>query len=193
MAKVLVVDDDEDIRTLYQQMISAIRHEVFVAKDAEEAKSIIMSEDGLDVALVDRALPGDEDGLDILEFIQVSQPLCQTILVSGKPTFNSVSRAFRHSAFDYLTKPVRMGQLYEVIDAAIEKKQVQKRKIFDAEKNKKGYEELRSKQEMLKHDMRSLLIGINGFTNLLVNKTSLDEKQFEYCKQIRQCSIQLVR
>ena len=50
MAKVLVVDDDEDIRTLYQQMISAIQHEVFVAKDAEEAKTIIMSEDGLDVA-----------------------------------------------------------------------------------------------------------------------------------------------
>ena len=191
MAKVLVVDDDEDIRTFYQEVISALHHEVFVAKNAEEANYIILSEKGLDVAIVDRVLPGNEDGLDILEFIQASQPLCQTILVSGYPTFNSASKALRLNAFDYLTKPVKIGQLYEVIDAAIKENEIKKGKIFDDEKNKKDYEVLRSKQEILQHDMRSLLIGINGFINLLINKTSLNKKQFEYCKQIQQCSIHL--
>lgn len=191
MAKVLVVDDDEDIRTFFHQIISAVHHEVYLARDAEEAKSIIMSEEGLDVALVDRILPGNEDGLDILEFIQASQPLCQTILISGYPTFNSASKALRHCAFDYLTKPVQMKQLYKVINAAINEKRIIAEKIFDAEKNKQGYKVLRSKQEILQHDMRSLLIGINGFINLLINKTSLDEKQAEYCKQIQQCSIHL--
>ena len=191
MAKVLVVDDDEDIRSLFQQMISAAHHDVFVAMDAEEAKSIIISEEDLDIAIVDRILPGDGDGLDVLEFIKINQPLCRTVLLSGHPTFNSASKAIHHKAFDYLTKPVRKNRLYEVIDAAVKEKNVLKGEIFAAEKNKKGYEELRSKQEMLRHDKRSLLIGINGFINLLVQKTSLDEKQFEYCRQIRQCSIQL--
>ena len=39
--------------------------------------------------------------------------------------------------------------------------------------------------------MRSLLIGIGGFTNLLITRTSLDDTQMEYCRQIQQCSIQL--
>ena len=48
-----------------------------------------------------------------------------------------------------------------------------------------------TKQEMFQHDMRSLLVGIIGFTNLLITRTLLDENQLEYCKVIRQCSTQL--
>jgi signal transduction histidine kinase len=190
MARVLVVEDEKEICILYQSMISRMGHEVFVAKDAEEAKPIILREE-LEVALVDRILPGKEDGLDILGFIQANQSLCQTILVSGYPTFSSASEALRRSAFDYLTKPVQYTQLCKVIDAAVKEKKQQKEKVLEAEKNRRGYEELKTKQEMLQHDMRSLLVGIIGFTNLLINRTSLSEIQLEYCKQIQQCSIQL--
>jgi signal transduction histidine kinase len=44
---------------------------------------------------------------------------------------------------------------------------------------------------MLQHDMRSLVIGIVGFSNLLIDKTPLSKVQLEYCKQIRQCGLQL--
>ena len=191
MARVLIVDDEEGIRKTYSLLISIMGHEVFEAKDAEEAKRVILCERNLDVALVDRVLPGNENGLDILEFIRVSQPPCQTIFISGFPTFDSASEALRLSAFDYLTKPVKKEQLAQVIDAAVKEKNLQEKKTLDAEKNKKGYDDLKTKHEMLQHDMRSLLIGIIGFSNLLISRTSLDETQMEYCKQIQQCGVQL--
>ena len=191
MAKILIVDDEEEIRSLYEQIVAGMGHGVFVAKDAEEAKSIILAEEDLDVALVDRVIPGEEDGLDIVKFIQVNQPLCQTILVSGYPTFDSAAEALRHSAFDYLTKPVTTRQLCKVVGAAVKEKDLQKGKVLDAERKKKAYNELKSKQELLQHDMRLLLISIMGFANLLIKRTSLNEVQLAYCKQIQHASIQL--
>ncbi len=191
MAKVLVVDDDDEIRTLYHDIVYDMGHEVFPAKDAKEAKAVILSKAGLDVALVDRILPGEEDGLDILRFIQDNQPLCRTILVSGHPSFSSASEALRANAYDYLAKPVKKKRLCQVVDAALGEKSLHEKRVLDAERNKKGYEELKSRQEILQHDMRSLLIGIVGFSNLLIDKTSLNSVQLEYSKQIRQCGLQL--
>ncbi len=190
MAKILVVDDEEAIHHLYNSILSEVGHEVFVAEDAEKAKSILSKEE-FDVAVVDRILPGQEDGVDILRFIQAKHPLCQIIMLSGFPTFSSASEAIRCRAFDYLTKPVKATKLCEVVNAAVKEKNFQEAQTLNAEKNKKSYEEMKSKQEMLQHDMRSLLIGIIGFANLLINRTSLDEAQLEYCKQIQQCSGQL--
>ncbi len=191
MAKVLIVDDEDDIRKAYGLLITGMGHHVFEAKDAEESKAIVLTQKDLDIALVDRILSGNKSGLEILEFIQINRPLCQTVVVSGYPTFDSASEAIRLNAFDYLTKPVNREQLSQVIDAAVKEKSLREKEILDAEKNKKGYEELKTKQEMLQHDMRSLLIGIIGFSNLLISRTSLDEIQMEYCRQIQQCSIQL--
>jgi two-component system sensor histidine kinase/response regulator len=190
MAKILVVDDEEVIRRLYNSILSEVGHEIFVAEDAEKAKSILSKEE-FDVAVVDRILPGQEDGVDILKLIQAKYPLCQIIMLSGFPTFSSASEAIRCRAFDYLTKPVKAKKLCEVVNAALKEKSLQEEQALSAEKNKKSYEEMKSKQEMLHHDMRSLLIGIIGFTNLLVNRTALDDDQLGYCKQIQKCSIQL--
>ncbi len=191
MARVLIVDDEEAIRTTYSYLISHMGHEVFTAKDADEAKALVLTERDLDVALVDRVFPGKKSGIDVVEFLRVSQPLCQAILVSGFPTFDSASEALRLSVFDYLTKPVTKEMLFQVVDAATKEKKLLEQKILDAEKNRKGYEELKTKQEMLQHDMRSLLIGITGFSNLLITRTTLNDTQMEYCNQIQQCSIQL--
>jgi signal transduction histidine kinase len=191
MAKVLLVEDEEETRSTYHQLLAHMGHDVLSAKDAGEAKAIISSEEDLDVALVDRILPGKEDGLAVLKFIQITQPLCRAILVSGYPSFDSASEAIRANAFAYLTKPVEIAQLGKVIDAALAEKTAREARILDAQRSKEGYEDLKSKQQILRHDMRSMLVGIVGFANLLMNKTSLDGIQMEYCRQIRRFGIQL--
>jgi YesN/AraC family two-component response regulator len=168
-----------------------MEHEVFTAKNNEEASAIVLTKRDLDVALIDRVFPGEKSGLDIVEFIRISQPMCQTVLMSGYPTFDSASEALRLNVFDYLTKPVTREMLGQVIASAVEEKALGEKRNLDAEKSKKGYEELKTKQQVLQHDMRSLLIGITGFSNLLMNRTTLDETQMEYCHQIQMCSVQL--
>lgn len=187
MARVLIVDDEEEIRILYERIVSEMGHEVSVAASVEEARPLVLSEKALDVCLIDRVLPGGEDGLDVLKLVKTNQPTCQSILVSGYPTFASASEALRHGAFDYLTKPVTSAQLHGVIDAALKKNASQKKKGQHTD----NYDELKLKQEMLQHDMRSLLVGIMGFVNRLINKTKLDELQRGYCNEIQHCAIQL--
>jgi signal transduction histidine kinase len=191
MAKILLVDDDEATRKLYRDMITRMGHEVFAAETVEEAKSIISSEKDLDVALVDRMLSGGEDGLDVLKCIQTSQPLCQAVMVSGYPSFSSAAEALRSNAFDYLAKPVEFAGLSKVIKSALKEKEVQEKRMIPAHDIQKSYDELMSRHEMLHHNMRSLLVGIIGFTNRLIDKTSLNKRQMEYCKQIQECSAQL--
>ncbi|MBW2108461.1 MAG: hybrid sensor histidine kinase/response regulator, partial [Deltaproteobacteria bacterium] len=116
---------------------------------------------------------------------------CRTIIVSGRPNFESASEAMRADACDYLAKPVKISRLREAVEEALEEKRHLENKAIQAEKNKKDYETLKTKQEMLQHDMRSLVIGIVGFSNLLIDRTSLDNVQLGYCKQIRECGLQL--
>ena len=163
MARLLLVDDDEEIRGLYQQIVAEMGHEVVAARDAKEAKAVIQCHEDLDVAIIDRILPGEEDGLDILKFIQAHRPHCQTIIISGHPSFDSASEALRANASDYLAKPVQKERLCQAVRAALEEKKAIDEKALDVERSKKGFEELKSKQEMLQHDMRSLVIGIVGF------------------------------
>ncbi len=49
----------------------------------------------------------------------------------------------------------------------------------------------RDMEKMLRHDMRSHLVGIVGLANRLLEKTQLDERQREYCRQIHQCGLQM--
>jgi signal transduction histidine kinase len=191
MARILLVDDDEAIRSVFEHTVREMGHEVFSAGNAQEAKSMISSQKDLDVALVDRILPGDEDGLDILRFIQTERPLCRTIIISGYPSFDSASEALRANAYDYLAKPIQKSQLYDTLNGACEEKKRLEKRALEVERSRKGYEDLKSKQEILQHDMRSLVIGIVGFSNLLIDKTPLSKVQLEYCKHIRQCGLHL--
>jgi two-component system, sensor histidine kinase and response regulator len=191
MARVLLVDDDEEIRGLYQQIVCDMGHEVVVAGDAKEAKAVIQSCEDMDVAVIDRILPGEQDGLDILKFIQANRPHCRGIIISGHPSFDSAQEALRANACDYLAKPVRKERFCQAVRAALEEKKLVEERALEVERSKRGFEELKSKQEMLQHDMRSLVIGIVGFSNLLIEKTPLTKVQLEYCKQIRQCGLHL--
>ena len=74
MARVLIVDDEEGIRKTYGHLVSQMDHEVFTAKNAEEANAIVLTERDLDIVLVDRVFPDEKSGLDIVEFIRISQP-----------------------------------------------------------------------------------------------------------------------
>ncbi|MBI4618593.1 MAG: response regulator [Desulfobacterales bacterium] len=130
MARVLIVDDDENLRFCYQKFISDLRHEVVTAENIAQARSIL-EESEFDVALVDCVFPeGDNAGIELLKYIYEQKPLCQAILVSGYPSFNRAITGLRYKAFSCLVKPVAKKKLCQVVESAVKKNSLEKEKIL---------------------------------------------------------------
>lgn len=116
--KILIVDDEESILFTFQHILSKNGYDVSVANDLEVAKELIASND-YDVALVDRVLSGGQNGIDLIKHINGVQPLCQTILASAYPSFESAAEILHCDCVEYLTKPVKRDKLLISIEQAL--------------------------------------------------------------------------
>jgi len=118
--RVLIVDDEDSIRDSLEIILSEAGYEVSTAPDAQTAVSMIESEQ-FDVAVVDRILPGSIDGVQIIQHIKQNNPLCETVLMSAYPSFESAAKLMKHETFAYLTKPIQQDEICRVVDEAARK------------------------------------------------------------------------
>lgn len=123
MAKLLVVDDEKNLRLVVQKELSRQGHEVETAFDGEEAWDVIESKD-FDVLLCDINMPR-LDGIGLLRRVREK---CQTppevIMLTGQATVESAIEAMKLGAYDYLTKPYRLNELAALVTQADEKQQL---------------------------------------------------------------------
>ena len=123
MAKLLVVDDEKNLRLVVQKEMIRQGHDVECAEDGEAAWEMLDKQD-FDVVLCDINMPR-LDGLGLLrrtrEHIQ-NPP--EVIMLTGQATVESAIEAMKLGAYDYLTKPYRIGELSALVTAASEKQQL---------------------------------------------------------------------
>ncbi|MEQ1763319.1 MAG: sigma-54 dependent transcriptional regulator [Pyrinomonadaceae bacterium] len=120
MAKLLVVDDEKNLRTVVQKELSRQGHTVETAEDGEEAWTKLESED-FDVLLCDINMPR-LDGMDLLRRMRErSQNLPEVIMLTGQGTVETAIEAMKLGAYDYLTKPYRIAELAALVTAAADK------------------------------------------------------------------------
>jgi signal transduction histidine kinase len=113
-ANILVVDDEESIRFVLNTILSNEGYSVRTSQDLVKAREMI-SENEFDIAIVDRILRDGEDGIDLLEELQTAQPLCQAILISAYPSYESAARAMNGNAAAYLSKPLEKAIILETV------------------------------------------------------------------------------
>ncbi len=121
MYRLLVVDDELfAIKGITQGIDwSDLQIEsVMEAMDVDEAKEILRSE-RVDVLISDIEMPG-ENGLELLEWLQVHSPNTETIFLTGHANFSYAQRAIHLGSFDYVLKPVDHNQLKETVRKALE-------------------------------------------------------------------------
>ena len=116
---ILVVDDEESIRFLFDRFLTKAGYEVHTAFDIPEAMRLI-AEKEFHAALIDRILPGNRNGLDLIRHLKSAQPFCRTILVTAYPSYESAAEALGYGTHSYLTKPVTREQIRRVVDAAVD-------------------------------------------------------------------------
>jgi DNA-binding NtrC family response regulator len=123
MAKLLVVDDEKNLRLVVQREMARQGHEVECAEDGEAAW-VLLQEDEYDVVLCDINMPR-LDGLGLLRRTRdLDQRLPEVIMLTGQATVESAIEAMKLGAYDYLTKPYRIGELSALVTAAAEKQQL---------------------------------------------------------------------
>ena len=120
MARVLIVDDEESIRTGLGAFAKKDGHTVSLASDAAEALELLQ-EAPFDVVVTDIILPR-RDGVALLGDIRELQPDVQVIMITGEPEVETASEAVRKGAFDYIAKPVSRESITKNISAAAAKK-----------------------------------------------------------------------
>ncbi|NIN73203.1 MAG: response regulator [Gemmatimonadetes bacterium] len=116
MLKVLFVDDEEDfVRTMAERMeMREVGSEV--ALDGEQALQMLEDEVP-DVMVLDLRMPGI-DGLEVLRRVKKTYPQMAVIIMTGHGSERDEKEARRLGAFDYLTKPVDINHLMDVVREA---------------------------------------------------------------------------
>jgi len=123
MAKLLVVDDEKNLRMVVQKELSRQGHEVEEAADGESAWETLEAAD-FDVLLCDVNMPR-LDGMGLLRRLrEKSQNPPEVIMLTGQATVETAIEAMKLGAYDYLTKPYRIAELAALVTQAAEKQQL---------------------------------------------------------------------
>ncbi len=110
--KVLIVDDDEDMRaTLTDFITSKMGVKVRTAADVPEAKRILQAEvPPFDLVLADLKLPGGT-GLDVLKAAHARSSDSLITIITGYASLETAIEAIRLGAYDYMTKPFSLDEI----------------------------------------------------------------------------------
>jgi two-component system nitrogen regulation response regulator NtrX len=125
--KILIVDDEEDIRSSLKDILEDEGHKVFLAENAVSARLIKNKED-IGLILLDIWMP-DCDGITLLkEWANTNQINCPVLMMSGHGTIDTAIEATRIGAYDFLEKPISLQKLLNAINTAL-KKEIQVTKL----------------------------------------------------------------
>ncbi len=114
---VLIVDDEADIRELLVLTLMRMGVEAEAARSCEEAFARL-SERTFDLCLTDMRLP-DGDGLEVLAHIAANHGNTPVAVITAYGSTDNAVSALKAGAFDYISKPIQLRQLREVITSAL--------------------------------------------------------------------------
>ena len=118
MARILVVDDSEDVRRFVRAVLESDGHDVIEAELVQEARDVLLRESP-DAVVVDIDLP-DGDGISLIPFVGASRPVTRVVVVTGHTSYDQALRALHAGAYDFIPKPVAKDDLSSAVRRAVE-------------------------------------------------------------------------
>ena len=118
--KVLLVDDEVEFASALAERLELRNYEVKTANNALEALGLINSFLP-DVVVLDLRIPG-MDGIETLKTIKKLDPTIEVIMLTGHGDVKSVEAGMKGGAFEYIMKPVDIGEITAKINKAQKKR-----------------------------------------------------------------------
>jgi len=139
--KILIVDDDSDVRDLCSDSLSQEDYSVTTSSSGEDAWELAQK-NHFDLVLSDIRMPG-MDGLELFENLRTIDPNQSIIMFSGFGDVDAAVEAMKRGAFDYLSKPLILDELKITIKMALQQNR------------------LREENEKLKTELQETLAALN--------------------------------
>jgi DNA-binding NtrC family response regulator len=123
-ARILVIDDDENIRKV---LATILEDEGYIVETAETAKKGIeeSEEEFYNLALIDVRLP-DMEGIELLSKLRSTKPKMRKIIVTGYPTLQNAIAAVNKGADAYVMKPFEVDKILQTIREQLKKQEEEK-------------------------------------------------------------------
>jgi DNA-binding NtrC family response regulator len=129
----LILDDEKHFTEELAEFLDLSGHQVFEANTVADGMAIL-DKNMVDLLILDIRLPG-ANGLDILKKVKEDKPLLEVIVVSGHGDMDTVIKAMRLGAFDYLRKPFRHIDIQIAIERTRKYLLLQRRLTIAEERN----------------------------------------------------------
>lgn len=118
MCKVLIVDDDASILKVLSSVLQRQGYVTCCAETGEEAIEILEN-DPFDLLITDLRLGIGMDGVELLHRSHLIRRRLTAIMITGYGTVDVAVQAMKEGAFDFITKPFKMGTLLETVENAV--------------------------------------------------------------------------
>lgn len=116
-ARLLVAEDDPEMRDLLRKVLEKEGYQVSVVADGHEAAASL-SRGEFDLIIADMLMPHD-GGLELLEIIRGTHPTLPVIIITAFGDWRSYSRALELGAAAFISKPLKMAELIVAIHTAL--------------------------------------------------------------------------
>lgn len=125
--KLLIIDDEENIRKMLKRSLEAENYQIELAFNGEEGLQKA-KEDDFDLILLDLNLPG-MDGIEVLENLREEDNLTPVLIITGYGSVDSAVKVMKLGAIDYLQKPFNPEEIKEQIQEIIERKGISDKNV----------------------------------------------------------------
>lgn len=115
--RILVVDDEESIRTVLRTLLSRMGYEVFLACDGQQALEFLTNHD-VDCVMTDLRMP-NMDGMKLLENLQQTHPEIPVVVLTAHGSVDTAVEAIKLGAFDFLSKGCDNDDVANVVAKAL--------------------------------------------------------------------------
>jgi two-component system response regulator HydG len=149
--RILVVDDQRNMRTTLAMMLRGAGYDVDEAEDGAQGREAGAAE-AYDLVITDLRM-GEPDGLQVLKAVKEAQPKSEVIVMTAYGTIESAVEAIRLGAFDYLQKPFNEQELLMKVFKALESRRLRGQvEAFAQEfKERYGFENIIGRSEAIRN------------------------------------------